>query len=266
MGVLVALVLLMVAEAGARSAEAAGTGTHVAAATGPAAATTQASGGRGAAAGAASVAQIDRAYAREKDRAAREYERAVRAASDERVRQLRAALDRAMAAKDLDEAVRDRDALAAAEAAAKSIAPPGDRASAAAAAAPAKKVVLHIMGKIDGRNVLVVRRDAAEWKQQEFGYPESLSINGVRWDPSKNELLHNSGATEFLPAGPVNFRSAALVQKRGRDLVEVEALDDAVQISFNDIQPGAANYDLLIELTPAAAAGDGKSRAAQGTD
>jgi hypothetical protein len=104
---------------------------------------------------------------------------------------------------------------------------------------------------IDGRNVLIVRRDGAEWKQQEYGYPSGLTINGVRWDPSKDYRLRNSGATEFL-AAPVNFRSAALVHKSGRDLVEVQALDDAVQISFNDVQMGAGKYDLLIELSVAA--------------
>ena len=78
-----------------------------------------------------------------------------------------------------------------------------------------------------------------------------MTLNGVAWDPSKSDALRNSGESIFLPR-KVNFRTAAMVKKTGRNLVEVQADQDELRILFDDLDPGAGKYDLLIEFAEAA--------------
>jgi len=97
-----------------------------------------------------------------------------------------------------------------------------------------------------------VQRDRARWEQHEFGWPSDVTINGVKWDPAKSPNLRNAGSTAFLTVAP-HFRTAALVDKRGRNLVEVQADANEARIYFNDTDHGAGRYELVIEFAPAAA-------------
>jgi hypothetical protein len=186
------------------------------------------------------LAESDRLYAHRTEEAAQQYAQAVRAAQKQRLRQLRTLKDHALTAKDLDAAIHIQDLITSTEAQLKA-APPGHR----------KPITLHVTGKIDGKGVLVIRQDRAAWQQQQYGYPEGLTINGVRWEPGQVSTLDNRGATTYLP-GKVNFRTAALVKKSGRSPVEVLAGADELHIAVDDADPGAGRYDLVIELAPAA--------------
>ena len=194
------------------------------------------------------LAESDRMLARKIEEAAQHYEQAIQSARNQRLRQLRQLQEKAMSARDLDQAMRIKGLIAATEA---------EMQSAAAAAgdkAPRRTPSLRIVGNIDGKNLLVIRQDRARWMQQQYGYPGGVMLNGVHWDPSKSDTLDNAGPTMFLP-GKVNLRNAALVKKTGRNMVEVVADNDEVRIAFDDTDPGAGRYDLLIEFAPAAASG-----------
>ena len=189
------------------------------------------------------LAESDRLYARRAEEAAQQFQEAMHAARRERLRQLRAIQDKMMAAKDLAAANRIQELIAVTEA----------EFQAAAQGRRQESLTLRIAGKIDGKALLIVRQDQARWHQQQYGFPTGLTLNASRWDPSRSETLDNTGPTTYLPT-QVNFRRATLVKKTGRNLVEVVSGEDELRIAFDDTDPGAGNYELLIEFPPAGAA------------
>ena len=181
--------------------------------------------------------EIERLYKHRTDQATHQFEQATQAAQRERLQQLRLIQEKALAAKDLELAIRVRDLLAAAQADLQT----------AEDHALHKPISLRIIGNIDGKNTLVIRQDRARWQQQQYGWPTALTLNGISWDLSKADVLPNSGDTVFLPR-KANFRTAAMVKKTGRNLVEVQSDQDELRILFDDLDPGAGKYDLTIEL------------------
>jgi biopolymer transport protein ExbD len=183
------------------------------------------------------LAESDHLYARRTREASEQYNHAVQTALQERVQQLRALLDRAIAARHLDDANQIQAEITSAE-----------------AELQAKRrhtpLTLHITGTIDGRCVLIVGPHRAVWQQLQYSPPTDLTINGVRWDPSRSTTLENEGRTTYLPV-KADLRSASLVKKAGRNLVEVVAGAEEVRVAFDDTEMGAGKYDLTIELNAA---------------
>jgi hypothetical protein len=66
-------------------------------------------------------------------------------------------------------------------------------------------------------------------------------LGGVGWTPSTSSRLPNQGATRFLPAN-LDFSTARVVSRQGRDLVAVETRVDALIIHFADNPNGSADY------------------------
>jgi hypothetical protein len=192
-----------------------------------------------------SVGEVDRIYKKTVDDAKLQYQRALAAARQGRIRELEALQDKAMGAKDVKRLLEIHESIAAAKAEAQSDLPEADQTTERAHS----PIVLRIVGKIDGHDMLIIRQDGAMWHQMEFGPPENLALNGVAWNVSRSDSLRNSGSSKFLPA-PVNFRTGALVKKSGRNLVEAQADDDELRIFFNDTDPGAGHYDLTFEFQP----------------
>jgi hypothetical protein len=113
----------------------------------------------------------------------------------------------------------------------------------------AESAHLKISATIDGSDRLVINSAGAEWEHKFYGWPTNVVLNGVNWSLAKSPKLANQGATQFLPVN-VDFSTARVVSRHGRDLVAVESLPDAIIVYFGDNPNGSADYDVDIAFEP----------------
>jgi hypothetical protein len=79
--------------------------------------------------------------------------------------------------------------------------------------------------------------------------PSNLSVNGVPWDARQTTVLKNEGATRFLPGG-VDFSTARIVSRAGRDLATAWGEKDALWVRFADNPNGSDSYEIEIAFGP----------------
>lgn len=108
-------------------------------------------------------------------------------------------------------------------------------------------VVLTVRAKIDGSGEAHITRNAATWNHLHWAWPTEIDLNAVHWNPSIARRLRNSGTTRFLP-GRVDFSSAIVIEKSGRDLVSMEARANGLVIRFADNPVGTGVYEIKILL------------------
>ena len=121
-----------------------------------------------------------------------------------------------------------------------------------AAAKPAETrapsaATLKITAQIDGSDLLKITAQEAVWTHRTYGCPDAVSLNGVPWDLRQTNVLMNAGTNSFLPSD-VDFYTARIVHRQGRDLVTMWADNDAVWVSFADNPNGADAYELEISF------------------
>jgi hypothetical protein len=100
---------------------------------------------------------------------------------------------------------------------------------------------LQIKATIDGSDRLTITEAGAHWEHKYWNWPTNVTLGGVSWTPSTSPRLPNQGATRFLPAN-LDFSTARVVSRQGRDLVAVETRVDALIIHFADNPNGSADY------------------------
>ncbi len=108
-------------------------------------------------------------------------------------------------------------------------------------------MVLHIRAVVDGSDRLLVTQREAMWIHRHWGWPTEVTLNGVLWKPSECDRLTNSGRTTFLPWS-VDFGSASIVSRKGRDLIAVEPVPSGLLIHFADNPNGTSTYEVKIRL------------------
>jgi hypothetical protein len=106
---------------------------------------------------------------------------------------------------------------------------------------------LKIAAVIDGSDVLKITPHEAIWTHRDWGFPSRVKLNGISWNARQTNVLVNAGTNRFLPVG-VDFSTAKIVQRRGRDLATMWADKDAVWVNFADNPNGAGNYELKISF------------------
>ena len=104
---------------------------------------------------------------------------------------------------------------------------------------------LKIAGQIDGSDHVIITAEGAAWKHKTWRFPENISLNGVPWPDNKEHFFANSGDQQFLPAG-VDFSTARVVNRKGRDLAAMWADPEAVHVWFADNPNGSDYYELEI--------------------
>jgi len=77
--------------------------------------------------------------------------------------------------------------------------------------------------------------------------PANIKINDIAWNPMETGVLTNEGATAFLPAS-VDFSTAKIVSRKGRDLATMWQEEDSVHIRFADNPNGADAYEIEISF------------------
>jgi hypothetical protein len=107
--------------------------------------------------------------------------------------------------------------------------------------------MLKIAAQIDGSDLLKITAREATWQHQAWSPPGVVRLNAVTWELGRTNVLANVGTNSFLPP-EVDFSTAKIVRRQGRDLVTMWADADAVWVSFADNPNGADDYELEISF------------------
>ena len=97
--------------------------------------------------------------------------------------------------------------------------------------------------------MLRITKDEARWEHKHWACPDAVFLNDVQWNPAARSTLPNQGETRFLPEA-VDFSTARVVHRDGRDLAVVVPQSDWIAIHFADNPNGADDYELLISFGP----------------
>jgi hypothetical protein len=104
---------------------------------------------------------------------------------------------------------------------------------------------LKVAGQIDGSDHVIITAEGATWKHKTWHFPENISLNGVPWPTNDEHYFPNLGDQKFLPAG-VDFSTARIVSRKGRDLAAMWAEPETVHVWFADNPNGSDYYELEI--------------------
>jgi hypothetical protein len=112
---------------------------------------------------------------------------------------------------------------------------------------PSTPATLKITAQIDGSDLLKITAAEATWIHRFYDFPSAVKLNGVAWNLRQTNVLVNAGTNRFLPSG-VNFSTAKIVARKGRDLATMWAGNDALWVNFADNPNGADAYELEISF------------------
>jgi hypothetical protein len=86
---------------------------------------------------------------------------------------------------------------------------------------------LKISAQIDGSDCLKITSKEATWTHGYYSWPTDVSLNEIHWDLQRTNVLKNEGTNISMPSG-VNFSTAKIVGRKGRDLATMRADKDAI--------------------------------------
>lgn len=104
---------------------------------------------------------------------------------------------------------------------------------------------LKIAAEIDGSDCLRITATEATWDHKLWGGPANVRVNDLPWPVQQTNVLQNAGTNLFLPSG-VDFSTARIVSRKGRDLATLWAEEDALWVWFADSPNGSDHYELEI--------------------
>ncbi len=109
------------------------------------------------------------------------------------------------------------------------------------------KASLKLSATIDGGDCFIITHTEATWVKLAGGRqnPTNIRINDRAWNPAETGGLKNDGATAFLPA-TVDFSTAKIVSRKGRDLATMWLEDDSLHVRFADNPNGTDDYEIEI--------------------
>jgi hypothetical protein len=119
----------------------------------------------------------------------------------------------------------------------------------AAAAHPSAAARLNISAYVSGSDRIKITAQEAVLEHKFWNLPSDLTVNGIAWDPRQSRVLKNEGATKFLPDG-VDFSTARIVSRKGRDLATAWGEKDALWVRFADNPNGSDTYEIEIAFGP----------------
>jgi hypothetical protein len=108
---------------------------------------------------------------------------------------------------------------------------------------------LKIAAHVDGSECIKITGAEAVLEHKTWGLPSNVSVNGIPWDVSHSRVLKNEGATTFLAEG-VDFSTARIVGRKGRDLATAWAENDVLWVRFADNPIGSDAYEIDIAFGP----------------
>ncbi len=109
-------------------------------------------------------------------------------------------------------------------------------------------VDLRVSARVDGSDEVRISDSGAEWIHHQGGWPEwRVELNDLLWLPRSQGLLPNSAGKRFLP-DDVDYSSAEVVSRAGRDLVALEKRKDGISIRFADTPNGSDIYEIVVRF------------------
>jgi len=108
---------------------------------------------------------------------------------------------------------------------------------------------LNIAARIDGSDCIKITVREAILEHKNFDPPSDVSVNGIPWEVGEQMVLKNEGPTRFLPDG-VDFSTARIVSRKGRDLATAWAEKDALWVRFADNPNDSDSYEIEISFGP----------------
>jgi hypothetical protein len=111
--------------------------------------------------------------------------------------------------------------------------------------AASTSATLKISAEIDGSDTFIITPSEATWQHGTRALPGKVTLNNVEWLVQEAEVLKNEGTNTFLPAG-IDFSTARIVSRKGRDLATMWAEKDALWVRFVDNPNGSDTYELEI--------------------
>ena len=106
---------------------------------------------------------------------------------------------------------------------------------------------LKIAAEIDGSDCLRISASEATWEHKHWGWPARVTLNDVPWSLQQTNVLQNAGTNVFLPSG-VDFSTARIVSRKGRDLATMWAEERALWVWFVDSPNGDDYYELEVSF------------------
>jgi hypothetical protein len=104
---------------------------------------------------------------------------------------------------------------------------------------------LKIAAQIDGSDCLKITATEASWQHKMYSWPGGISLNGIPWNPRAEGVRKNEGTNQFLPPG-IDFSTARIVGRQGRDVATMWSDHKAIWVVFADNPNGAEAYELEI--------------------
>jgi hypothetical protein len=108
---------------------------------------------------------------------------------------------------------------------------------------------LKISGLIDGSDRLTITHDGAKWEHLSWGPATGVALNNISWPLDKTPELKNEGPTQFLPTD-VDFSTAKVISRSGRDLVTARGYKDKLVVYFGDTESGSDQYEIDVAFSP----------------
>lgn len=99
---------------------------------------------------------------------------------------------------------------------------------------------IRLSGVIDGRDRFIFRGDTVEFRHEAFEEPTGISINGKAWDDLKKPF-----ELGFTP----DFKKASIVEKQGRNRVELTPGTDSFSLVIDDMDSSIGVYHVTIDTT-----------------
>ncbi|HEY2329773.1 MAG TPA: hypothetical protein VGI63_08170, partial [Verrucomicrobiae bacterium] len=106
---------------------------------------------------------------------------------------------------------------------------------------------LKVTAVIDGSDLLKITSTEATWKHRTCEFPEAVKLNDISWNLRQTNVLSNTGTNRFLP-DHLDFSTAKIVKRQGRDLATMWSDNNVLWINFADNPNGADAYELDISF------------------
>ncbi len=116
-----------------------------------------------------------------------------------------------------------------------------------AKASPSPGATLRIAAEIDGSDWLRITAREATWEHKNWDWPAKVTLNDVAWSIQQTNVLRNEGTNQFLPVG-VDFSTARIISRKGRDLATMWAERDGLSVWFADNPNGHDFYEIVISF------------------
>lgn len=104
---------------------------------------------------------------------------------------------------------------------------------------------IEIKARIDGHEKVYLHPDRMEWEHLQWSWPAGVTVNGTKWNPQKSRTFDLEPGIRWAMRF-VDFHQAQFYRIKGRGKVVLFKADDHLVAVFQDPEPGADDYEILI--------------------